>query len=56
MSVSPVSHATPVHQTQPIQNQPPKAVSQPASDTVHLSPAATAQTKGGDIDHDGDSH
>ncbi|MGD1069297.1 MAG: hypothetical protein ABSB15_04085 [Bryobacteraceae bacterium] len=52
MSVSPVSNVTPLHQTQPIQSQPPKAASQPASDTVHLSPAATAQAKGGNINHD----
>jgi hypothetical protein len=55
MSIAPVSNVSSFHQPQPVQSAP-KAASQPAADTVHLSPAATAQSKGGDVDHDGDSH
>jgi hypothetical protein len=56
MSISPVSNVSPLHLTKTVQSPPPEAASQPASDTVHLSPAAAVQAKGGEINHRGESH
>lgn len=60
MSISPISNVTPVHNSQTVQNQKAattsSGASEPATDTVHLSPAAQAHLQGGDADHDGDSH
>lgn len=59
MTISPSSlHQAP--QVQAPQNQPPNqktaSPSKQAPDTVHLSQAALAQSKGGDADGDGDGH
>jgi hypothetical protein len=60
MTVSPTSNVNAVYQQQQAQNQASsskaKASSAQQADTVHLSPTAKAQLKGGDVDHDGDSH
>ena len=60
MTISPVSRVSAIHGSQNVQNQGSsnkKSESQdPATDTVHLSPAALAHLQGGDQDHDGDSH
>jgi len=58
MSISPVSVHSSANQPQAPSAQPPgksEAKSQ-LPDTVSLSPTASAQLKGGDVDHDGDSH
>ena len=56
MSITPVSHVSSINQEAPTQASSAKAgPSKPATDTVHLSPAALAHLKGGDVDHDGDS-
>ena len=60
MSITPVSQTTPVATLQQTQNsglpKPKSNASQNPTDTVQLSPAALAHLKGGDADHDGDSH
>ena len=60
MSITPVSQTTPIATLQHAQNSgAPKqksSSSQNPTDTVELSPAAQAHLKGGDADHDGDSH
>jgi hypothetical protein len=59
MSVSPVSNVNSAYQPQGVQRQAPSSKSQASSestDSVQLSPAAKAQLKGVDADHDGDSH
>lgn len=57
MSIAPVSSLFSINQDAPTQPSSAKGAgsSQPATDTVHLSPAALAHLKGGDVDHDGDS-
>jgi hypothetical protein len=56
MSITPVSRVSPINQEPPTQTSSGKGASpsHPATDTVHLSPAALAHLKGGDVDHDGD--
>jgi len=44
------------HQAQQSATQPKPQQSEPTKDTVQLSKAALAALKGGDVDHDGDSH
>jgi hypothetical protein len=59
MTVSSVSNVNSVYQPQGVQRQAPSSKSQASSkptDSVQLSPAAKAQLKGVDADHDGDSH
>jgi hypothetical protein len=59
MTTSPVSHAAEIQQSQKAQAQQASKTQQSperAPDTVQLSAAAAAQLKGGDVDHDGDSH
>jgi len=60
MSISPVSHVSPVHGSQNVQNQTPpkhKETNSHPTDTVHLSQAAQEHLKATrDKDHDGDSH
>jgi hypothetical protein len=57
MSITPVSNLFSINQGAPTQPSSAKGAgpSKPATDTVHLSPAALAHLKGGDKDHDGDS-
>ena len=57
MSITPVSNLFSIKQDAPAQASSTKGAgpSKPATDTVHLSPAALAHLKGGDKDHDGDS-
>jgi hypothetical protein len=56
-AISSISNVSAAYTRQAQQSAPqPKAQPSPAQDTVHLSKAALAALKGGDADHDGDSH
>jgi len=56
MTISPHSSISSIL-PQPTQSSAPAAKPQsPPADTVQLSSAAAAHLKGGDADHDGDSH
>jgi hypothetical protein len=56
--ISPVSSSspTPTSAIQQQQAKQPSPSANPPQDTVHLSSEALAAAKGGDVDHDGDSH
>jgi hypothetical protein len=56
-AISSISNVSAAYTRQAQQTAPqPKPQQKPVQDSVHLSKVALAALKGGDVDHDGDSH